>query len=51
MSLCGTSIQCADLCSMWSNNWVEKNFGTEKVEELLEELFPNQQLQEWMLIQ
>ncbi len=38
---CGTSYPVLQTCvACGSNNWVEKNFGTEKVEELLEELFP-----------
>ncbi|MEY2596807.1 MAG: primosomal protein [Bacteroidota bacterium] len=39
---CGTSYPVSQTCvACGSNNWVEKNFGTEKVEELLEELFPD----------
>lgn len=39
---CGTSYPVSLVCiACGSNNWVEKNFGTEKVEEVLEELFPD----------
>lgn len=39
---CGTSYPVLDTCTACgSANWVERNFGTEKVEEELEKLFPN----------
>jgi len=39
---CGTSYPVLDTCkACGSANWVERNFGTEKVEEELEKLFPN----------
>ncbi len=39
---CGTSYPVLDSCTACgSANWVERNFGTEKVEEELEKLFPN----------
>lgn len=38
---CGTSYLVSQTCvACGSTNWIEKNFGTEKVEELLEEIFP-----------
>ena len=39
---CGTNYTVVQTCiACGSSNWVEKNFGTEKVEELLQELFPH----------
>jgi primosomal protein N' (replication factor Y) (superfamily II helicase) len=39
---CGTNYPVFQTCiACGSANWVEKNFGTEKVEELLEEMFPD----------
>lgn len=39
---CGTSYPVFNTCvACGSNNWIEKNFGTEKVEEHLQEMFPN----------
>ncbi len=39
---CGISYPVLDTCTACgSANWVERNFGTEKVEEELEKLFPN----------
>jgi primosomal protein N' (replication factor Y) len=38
---CGTSYPVVDTCiACGSANWIERNFGTEKVEEELENLFP-----------
>ena len=39
---CGTTYPVVQTCAACgSNNWIEKNFGTEKVEELLGEMFPD----------
>jgi len=39
---CGTSYPVFQTCiACGSNNWIEKNFGTEKVEEHLQEMFPD----------
>ena len=39
---CGTSYPVLDSCTACgSANWVERNFGTEKVEEELEKMFPD----------
>ncbi len=42
---CGTSYPVLDSCvACGSANWVERNFGTEKVEEELDKMFPNHQV-------
>jgi primosomal protein N' (replication factor Y) len=42
---CGTSYPVLESCvACGSANWVERNFGTEKVEEELDKMFPNHQV-------
>jgi primosomal protein N' (replication factor Y) len=42
---CGTSYPVLDSCvACGSANWVDRNFGTEKVEEELDKMFPNHQV-------
>lgn len=39
---CGTSYPVHQTCiACGSSNWIEKNFGTEKAEEILQEMFPD----------
>ena len=42
---CGASYAVVDLCiACGSANWIERNFGTEKVEEELEKIFPEHKI-------